>query len=121
MGNFLKSAAIILPTLFAPAAAANDEILEFQIEGGLGYLLAGNYGVTSVDVTAQGFRTNVVIGIDRFVSNFSDVMWDAAARASVMSHAPVLLEAVSKPFSTSPGKRVCYLRARKGQVFDGTC
>ncbi|WP_156752667.1 hypothetical protein [Mesorhizobium sp. WSM3873] len=108
----------LMPTL----AFANDEGLQFQIESELAYLKVG-YGIESLEVRAEGVRTQVIVGVDRFVSNFSDVMWDTAQRASLMSPAPVLLLAVEQhsAFGNASGKRLCYLRARKGQVFEGTC
>ncbi|MES0176868.1 hypothetical protein [Mesorhizobium sp. M0006] len=118
----LFKAAVVLAALLTPTfVSANDETLQFQIEGELAYLKLG-YGITSVDVNAVGVRTEVIVGVDTFIANFSDVMWDTAARASLISPAPVLLVAVEKHSSfATGGKKLCYLRARKGQVFEGTC
>ena len=114
----LAFAACLMPTL----AQANDEALQFQIESELAYLKVG-YGIESVEVRAEGVGTKVLIGVDSVISNFSDVMWDTAKRASLMSPAPVLLLAIEQhsAFGAATGKRLCYLRARKGQVFEGTC
>lgn len=122
MGKISIRHVLVVAMLLAPVrAAANDETLQFKIESELAYLKSG-YGILTVDVAAQGFRTDVTIGVDRFISNFSEVMWDTAARASLISQAPVMLIAVSRhsAFETG-GKRLCFLRARHGQVFEGTC
>lgn len=117
-----KAALALVACLVPTLASANDEALQFQIESELAYLKVG-YGIESVEVRAEGVRTQVIVGVDTFVSNFSDVMWDTAQRASLMSPAPVLLLAVEQhsAFGNASGKRLCYLRARKGQVFEGTC
>ncbi|WP_131802895.1 hypothetical protein [Mesorhizobium sp. ORS 3428] len=117
----LKAALAFAVCLLPTVASANDETLQFQIESELAYLKVG-YGIESVEVRAEGIRTEVIVGVDQFVENFSDLMWDTAERASRMSPAPVLLLAVEQHSAfTSGGKRLCYLRARKGQVFEGTC
>ncbi|TPJ46850.1 hypothetical protein [Mesorhizobium sp. B2-7-1] len=114
----LAFVACLVPTL----ASANDETLQFQIESELAYLKVG-YGIETLTVEAEGVRTRVIIGVDSVISNFSDVMWDTAQRASLMSPAPILLLAVEQhsAFGSPDGKKLCYLRARKGQVFEGTC
>lgn len=119
----MKTAAISLGLVLASPAMANDNVLEFQIESHLAYLLTSGTGISSIDVTAHGYRTDVVVGVSDYPPNFSDVMWDIATRASLMSNATVTLRAVSQTFAftSARSKRVCFLKARRGQVFDGTC
>ncbi|WP_027142091.1 hypothetical protein [Mesorhizobium sp. WSM3626] len=118
----LKAAVVLIAFLTPTFASANDEALQFQIESELAYLKVG-YGIETLTVQAEGFRTRVIVGVDRVISNFSDVMWDTAQRASLMSPAPVLLLAVEQhsAFGSPDGRKLCYLRARKGRVFEGTC
>lgn len=116
-----------LAMLASPAAADFlspnnvDESRSFKVEGQLRYLLGRGYGISSVSVRTSHLRTAVVIGVDDEVNaNFSDLMWDAAARVSLMTGNMVTL-VVHKQNLISLGERYCWLRARKGRVFDGTC
>jgi hypothetical protein len=114
--------------LFTSAATAgilsrdDDPSRSFRIQSQMRYLMRARQGVSSVDVRIIGPRTLLAIGVhgDEVGPRFSDLIWQAAEYASRLANMPVTL-GVYEQNMVSLGRQICWLKARKGIVFDGTC
>ena len=95
-----------------------NDAASFEVKSRIQYLY--NYGFSDVRVAVRGSRTDVALTVSFIRSDFSDTVWNAAQRVSSLVNNQVFLNVYDLRLDGT-GEQLCWLRARKGQVFDGTC
>jgi hypothetical protein len=99
--------------------ACDDGAKCFDIQRQLRYLL--QHGANDIQVGMTGTRTTVYIQFSNYPDNFTDVVWNAAQRVSLLVNTQVYVTVTGATTFGHDQPRQCWLRFRKGQYLDGTC